>query len=248
MLPHALPWERRALLRARAARAFPGAHHVHATRLAREPGGRRDDRVLFSAITRPEALATWLAPMEAARRSPGRHLLPRDAHRGDAEGHRCRARARSGGLAAARRRAAPDLLRWEGRLRFSASRRHARSRPRTGTSPASCPRSRAPGATWAACKSRAAGDGLEVHLLSHGERLEGLRRELEREFRRGGRNSLATRGSGHGRPRARHAPVVRRAVGRRAVRAPSRTAPGAEPLRDARPDPPHGDSAHPPGP
>lgn len=62
-VPHVFAWERRALLRARAARAFPGTRYVHATRPGREPDGRRDDRVPLSAITRAEALAPWLTPM-----------------------------------------------------------------------------------------------------------------------------------------------------------------------------------------
>ena len=67
--PHVFAWDRRALHRTRAARAFPDARHVRSMRLGREPEGRRDDRVLFSAITRPEALAPWLAPM-AERATP----------------------------------------------------------------------------------------------------------------------------------------------------------------------------------
>ena len=62
-VPHVPIWERRALMRARAGRAFRDARYVHSTRLAREPGGRRDDRVLFSAITRTEVLDPWLDTM-----------------------------------------------------------------------------------------------------------------------------------------------------------------------------------------
>ena len=62
-IPHVLGRERRALLRAKADRAFRGARHVHATILGREPEGRRDDRVLFSALTRPAALSPWIAAM-----------------------------------------------------------------------------------------------------------------------------------------------------------------------------------------
>ena len=62
-VPHVFAWDRRALLRSKAARVFPGTRYFHPTRLGREPSGRRDDRVLFSAITRPEVLAPWLAPM-----------------------------------------------------------------------------------------------------------------------------------------------------------------------------------------
>ena len=62
-MPHVPVWERRALMRTRADRAFRGAHFVHSARLAREPDGRRDDRVLFSAITRTEVLDPWFEPM-----------------------------------------------------------------------------------------------------------------------------------------------------------------------------------------
>lgn len=62
-VPHVPVWERRALMRARADRAFRDARYVHSTRLARESGGRRDDRVLFSAITRTEALDPWIDTM-----------------------------------------------------------------------------------------------------------------------------------------------------------------------------------------
>ena len=62
-VPHVPVWERRALMRARAQRAFRDARYVHSTRLGREPGGRRDDRVLFSAITRTETLDPWIDTM-----------------------------------------------------------------------------------------------------------------------------------------------------------------------------------------
>ena len=62
-VPHVPVWERRALMRARADRAFRDARYVHSTRLARESGGRRDDRVLFSAITRTEVLDPWIDTM-----------------------------------------------------------------------------------------------------------------------------------------------------------------------------------------
>ena len=62
-IPHVFGWDRRALHRTRAARAFRDTRYVQSMRLGREPGGRRDDRVLLSAITRPETLASWLGPM-----------------------------------------------------------------------------------------------------------------------------------------------------------------------------------------
>ena len=62
-VPHVPVWERRALMRARADRAFRNARYVHSTRLEREPDGRRDDRILFSAITRTEVLDPWIDTM-----------------------------------------------------------------------------------------------------------------------------------------------------------------------------------------
>ena len=68
-IPHVFGRDRRALLRAKSARLFPDTRYVHSTRLGRAPGGRRDDRVLFSAITRPGVLAPWLGPI-------ARHTVP----------------------------------------------------------------------------------------------------------------------------------------------------------------------------
>ena len=62
-VPHVLGRERRALLRAKADRAFRGVRHVHATILGREPEGRRDDRIVFSALTRPAAFLPWIGAM-----------------------------------------------------------------------------------------------------------------------------------------------------------------------------------------
>ena len=62
-IPHVFGADRRALLRKRRSRLFRDARHVRSTVLGREPQGRRDDRVLFSAITRPGVLAPWLDEM-----------------------------------------------------------------------------------------------------------------------------------------------------------------------------------------
>ena len=62
-VPHVLGRERRALLRAKADRAFRGVRHVQATILGRELEGRRDDRVIFSALTRPAVFSPWTAAM-----------------------------------------------------------------------------------------------------------------------------------------------------------------------------------------
>ena len=62
-VPHVFGADRRSLLRKRAARLFGDARHVRSEMQGREPEGRRDDRVLFSAITRPGVLAPWLEEM-----------------------------------------------------------------------------------------------------------------------------------------------------------------------------------------
>ena len=62
-VPHVFGADRRALLRKRASRLFRDARHVRSAVQEREPDGRRDDRVLFSAITRPGVLAPWLEEM-----------------------------------------------------------------------------------------------------------------------------------------------------------------------------------------
>ena len=180
-IPHVTAWERRALLRTRAARAFPGARHRHAARLGREPdggepGGRREDRVLLSAITRPETLAPWLAPMAergvplAGIHSPamltaamlkavgalGEHVLVVSLQSGGGLRQTCFRR---------------------GKLRFS--RLAALPRPATGGHEsrilAEIERTRR---YLESLRPRASVGRLDVHVLSHGEPLEALRRAL----------------------------------------------------------------------
>ena len=62
-IPHVFGADRRALLRKKASRLFRDARHVRSAVQGREPDGRRDDRVLFSAITRPGVLVPWLEEM-----------------------------------------------------------------------------------------------------------------------------------------------------------------------------------------
>ena len=52
--PHVHGPARRSVLATRSARLFPGTPYVSARREGRMPEGRRDDRVLLSAIVRPE--------------------------------------------------------------------------------------------------------------------------------------------------------------------------------------------------
>lgn len=74
-IPHVIGRGRRAVLAARSARLFPGAPHVSARREGRAPEGRRDDRVLFSAIVRPERLRPWLEVLHGCEVA-GVHSLP----------------------------------------------------------------------------------------------------------------------------------------------------------------------------
>ena len=74
-IPHVVGPGRRGVLATRSARLFPGAAHVSARREGREPGGRRDDRVLFSAVVRPERLRPWLEALRGCEVA-GVHSLP----------------------------------------------------------------------------------------------------------------------------------------------------------------------------
>ena len=191
-VPHVLAWERRALIRSRAARAFPGARYLHAARLGREPDGRRDDRVRFSAITRPETLALWLAPMEehgvplAGIHSPamltaamlkaagavGEHVLVVSRQSGGGLRQTC---FRRGKLRFSRLAALPDPA--AGGHESHVLAEIERTRRYLGN-----------------LRSGASGDRLDVHVLSHGEPLEALRRELARSAGGNGGDSGGTDG------------------------------------------------------
>lgn len=183
-VPHVLAWERRALLRSRAARAFPGARYLHATRLGREPDGRRDDRVRFSAITRPETLALWLAPMEergvplAGIHSPAMLTATMLKAVGAVGDQVLVVSLQSGG-------GLRQTCFRSGKLRFS--RLAALPRPTADGHEshvvAEIERTRR---YLGNQRSGASGDRLDVHVLSHGEPLEALRRELARDIGRNG--------------------------------------------------------------
>lgn len=66
-LPHVFPRDRRALIRHRAARLFRDSEHWHAELQGRETEDRRDDRVLYVALTNPGVLEPWLALMTQRR-------------------------------------------------------------------------------------------------------------------------------------------------------------------------------------
>ena len=73
--PHVHGPARRSVLANRSARLFPGTPYVSARREGRTPEGRRDDRVLFSAIVRPERVKPWLDALRG-REVAGVHSLP----------------------------------------------------------------------------------------------------------------------------------------------------------------------------
>ena len=73
--PHVHGLARRSILETRSARLFPGTPFVSARREGRMPDGRRDDRILFSAIVRPERVEPWLDALRE-HAVAGIHSLP----------------------------------------------------------------------------------------------------------------------------------------------------------------------------
>ena len=76
-IPRTFGPERRALIHARRRRLFPNLGYGCAVFQGREVEGRRDDRMLFTALTRPDRLAPWVERV-ARRRVPlaGVYSLP----------------------------------------------------------------------------------------------------------------------------------------------------------------------------
>ncbi|MGD9604194.1 MAG: hypothetical protein AB7O21_10355 [Gammaproteobacteria bacterium] len=60
-IPHVRGGDRRAVLARKYARLFRGTPYCLALAQGREREGRRDDRVLLTALTKPETLAPWIA-------------------------------------------------------------------------------------------------------------------------------------------------------------------------------------------
>ena len=73
--PHVRGRTRRSILATRRARLFPGNPYVAARREGRTSDGRRDDRILFSAILRPERIDPWLSALRGYEVA-GIHSLP----------------------------------------------------------------------------------------------------------------------------------------------------------------------------
>ena len=59
-IPHVMGGDRRALIRTRLNRLFRDPTYSYAQVQGREPEGRRDDRVLFTALIRPDLLSPWV--------------------------------------------------------------------------------------------------------------------------------------------------------------------------------------------
>ncbi len=66
-IPHVGGGDREALCERRMQRLFRGTRYVHAEFHGREPDGRKDDIVVFSAITNPDALHPWLRVLDATK-------------------------------------------------------------------------------------------------------------------------------------------------------------------------------------
>jgi hypothetical protein len=65
-IPHVLGADRTALVRRKLNQFFYGSPFTTALSLGREKSGRRDERMLFAALTRPQAFEPWLAALRAA--------------------------------------------------------------------------------------------------------------------------------------------------------------------------------------
>ncbi|MGB9149267.1 MAG: hypothetical protein WCB36_03390 [Burkholderiales bacterium] len=59
-IPHVKPRDRAQLLERKLGQAYRSTPYRHATLQGREPDGRRDDRVLYTAITNPDLLKPWI--------------------------------------------------------------------------------------------------------------------------------------------------------------------------------------------
>jgi hypothetical protein len=76
-VPHVLGRDRQAVLRTKLSRLFRDNTYVHALLQGRSTQGRRDDRMLFTSLIRPDLLAPWMAKL-AAHKVPvaGVYSLP----------------------------------------------------------------------------------------------------------------------------------------------------------------------------
>jgi hypothetical protein len=76
-VPHARGADRRALIRRKLGQLFYGSPLSTAVSLGREKTGRRDEKLLFAALTRPQVCEPWLAVLRGAQAQlAGVHSLP----------------------------------------------------------------------------------------------------------------------------------------------------------------------------
>jgi len=68
-IPHVGARDREAILARKLSQIFRNTPYRHAAMQGREPDGRRDDRVIYTAITNPEVLRPWVEAIE-------RHRIP----------------------------------------------------------------------------------------------------------------------------------------------------------------------------
>jgi hypothetical protein len=66
-IPHVGARDREAILQRKLTQIFRNTPYRHALLQGREPEGRRDDRVFYTAITNPELLRVWLEMLERLR-------------------------------------------------------------------------------------------------------------------------------------------------------------------------------------
>lgn len=66
-IPHVFGSDRRAVLQRKQARLFRGTSYCHAIVQGREKDGRRDDRVLLTALVKPDLVTPWLEQIAAHR-------------------------------------------------------------------------------------------------------------------------------------------------------------------------------------
>jgi len=63
-IPHVFGADRRAIIERKQDRMFRGTPYRYAEIQGREKGGRRDDKVMFSAVTNPDTIQLWLKILE----------------------------------------------------------------------------------------------------------------------------------------------------------------------------------------
>jgi len=63
-IPHVFGADRRAIIKRKQDRMFRGTPYLYAEVHSREKAGRRDDNIMFSAVTNPDTIQPWLKILE----------------------------------------------------------------------------------------------------------------------------------------------------------------------------------------